>query len=63
MVRSAPGVWLWDLRQISSGEVQAAAGGQQGGDVTGVEFGEAVGEPVGVAVAEQPGGEGGPRCA
>ncbi len=59
MVRSAPGVWLWDLCQICSDEVQAAAGGQQGGDVTGVEFGE----PVGVAVAEQPGGEGGPRCA
>jgi hypothetical protein len=48
MVRSAPGFWLWDLCQISSDEVQAAAGGQQGRDVTGVDFGEAVG----VAVAE-----------
>jgi len=52
---------LWGRYQISSDDVQAAAGGQQGGDVTGVEFGEAVGDPVGVAVAEQPGGEGGPR--
>ena len=37
---------------------EVAAGGEQGGDVAGVEFFQAVGEPVRVAFAQQPGGEG-----
>ena len=42
-----------------TGEFQVAGGGQQGGDVAGVEFAEPFGEPVRLAVAQQPGGEGG----
>ena len=40
-------------------KLRCAAGGEQGGDVAGVEFGEPFGEPVWLAGAQQPGGEGG----
>jgi len=40
-------------------ELQVAGGGQRGGDVPGVKFFQALGEPGGLAVAQQPGGEGG----
>ena len=43
----------------AAGEFEAASGGEQGGDVPGVEFGEAAGEPVLAVAAQQPGGEGG----
>jgi hypothetical protein len=42
-----------------AGELQVAAGGQQGGDVAGVEFGEPFGEPSGAVAAQQAGGQGG----
>ena len=39
--------------------LRCVAGGDEGGDVAGFEFGEAFGEPVRMALAQQPGGEGG----
>jgi hypothetical protein len=53
------GQGLVSLGGQAADELQAAAGGQQGGDVPGVELGEALGEPVVAVAAEQPGGEGG----